>query len=317
MTINLKCQICGNDNDNKQLIANEMMFGTRDEFQYLECGQCGCLQLIDVPENLSTYYPPDYYSFQEEPGDIRSKVDSWIKKKVAIHRWKGSFIGKLLLPLHKRHLRWLGPDCGINKNSRILDVGCGGGKLLKEMKHIGFRNLTGIDPYIESDIDLGDLPILKRELHELDGEYDFIMFHHSFEHMIDPKVALNNAVKLLAKDGSILIRVPVADSYAYKTYGVNWVELDAPRHIFLHTVKSMESLVSACDMEIHAIRYDSSRFEIVGSEKHKRGIPSSDDTKIFSKEELTEIDEQVDKLNENGEGGRACFYIKPVGQLPA
>jgi len=38
-------------------------FGLRDEFRYLECGACRCVQLVDVPADLSKYYPPNYYSF--------------------------------------------------------------------------------------------------------------------------------------------------------------------------------------------------------------------------------------------------------------
>lgn len=40
------------------------MFGFRDEFDYLECDECGCLQLITIPPDLIKYYPPNYYSYQ-------------------------------------------------------------------------------------------------------------------------------------------------------------------------------------------------------------------------------------------------------------
>lgn len=41
-----------------------MMFGSRDKFDYLECARCDCLQIEEVPADLSQYYPANYYAFQ-------------------------------------------------------------------------------------------------------------------------------------------------------------------------------------------------------------------------------------------------------------
>ena len=52
--------------------VREMMFGMRDPFTYAQCGNCGCLQLIDVPADLGRYYPDGYYSFNNpRAGGIR------------------------------------------------------------------------------------------------------------------------------------------------------------------------------------------------------------------------------------------------------
>ena len=47
------CAICGNQPNNTIHIAREMMFGLRDAFRYLECAACGCVQLLDVPSDMS------------------------------------------------------------------------------------------------------------------------------------------------------------------------------------------------------------------------------------------------------------------------
>ena len=52
------CEVCFNSDGNVTHVAQEMMFGFKDRFEYLECGRCGCLQLKDVPSDLSRYYPP-------------------------------------------------------------------------------------------------------------------------------------------------------------------------------------------------------------------------------------------------------------------
>lgn len=59
------CRICDNENLNQAYQLKEMMFGIRDEFTYFECSVCGCLQISEFPEDISKYYPQDYYSFSE------------------------------------------------------------------------------------------------------------------------------------------------------------------------------------------------------------------------------------------------------------
>jgi hypothetical protein len=61
------CRICGNEDDNQAYQVKEKMFGFRDEFTYFECSICGCLQISEIPENISKYYPLNYYSFSEVP----------------------------------------------------------------------------------------------------------------------------------------------------------------------------------------------------------------------------------------------------------
>ncbi len=60
---NLICTVCGNPNNNKPFTAREMMIGYGDEFEYFECANCGCLQISKTPNNLSKYYPTEYYSY--------------------------------------------------------------------------------------------------------------------------------------------------------------------------------------------------------------------------------------------------------------
>lgn len=74
---------------------------------------------------------------------------------------------------------------GINYNSKILDVGCGVGNYLLALKRIGFKNLIGVDPYINKEITDGDVKIYKKTINELTDsqKHDFIMFNHSFEHI--------------------------------------------------------------------------------------------------------------------------------------
>ncbi|MHA1195491.1 MAG: hypothetical protein ACTSRH_05160 [Promethearchaeota archaeon] len=47
--------------------------------------------------------------------------------------------------------------------SRILDVGCGAGNYLYVLKEIGYKNLLGIDPYLEHNIKYQNGLIIKKK----------------------------------------------------------------------------------------------------------------------------------------------------------
>ena len=58
-----KCKVCNNSLNNSKLFAKEMMFGYRDEFEYFQCSECGCVQIKNLPLDIEKYYPSNYYSF--------------------------------------------------------------------------------------------------------------------------------------------------------------------------------------------------------------------------------------------------------------
>jgi len=92
---------------------------------------------------------------------------------------------------------------GINKNSKILDVGCGKGRLLYILRDLGFKHLYGIDPYIEEDIIDKNITIWKKTIYDvpLSLKFDLIMFHHSLGYMIDQLEVLRKAKHLLSNNG--------------------------------------------------------------------------------------------------------------------
>jgi len=209
-------------------------------------------------------------------------------------------------------------DRNISLNSKILDVGSGSGKLLVDMRQYGFRGITGVDPYLKEDIfyDKG-VTVLKKNVYELTQVYDFILLKDSFEHILDPLSVLNQLHRLLKPKGCLLIMMPVAGCYAWKKYNVNWVQLDAPRHIFLHTIKSFGLLAHKAEFQINDIKYDSYDFQFWGSEQYIKDIPLFDprsrmvnpESSLFSKAQIEEFKTRSHELNENGLGDQARFYL--------
>jgi hypothetical protein len=42
------CQICNNQDKNRPLLVKKMTLGSRRAFTYLECSNCGCLQIVNT-----------------------------------------------------------------------------------------------------------------------------------------------------------------------------------------------------------------------------------------------------------------------------
>lgn len=314
----LECKICHNKAGNNQFIVREMMFGFRDEFYYFQCSYCGCIQIVERPENMDKYYPEGYYSFSSRQisRNLFQQCKSVLYKQL-IDCYLGNFnvLGKLLSIKYKNPFRWIKKNM-LNFNSSILDVGCGSGKLPLKLHQFGFTNIIGIDPYNKEDIFYENgVRIYKKEISQMDGQFDFIILHSSFEHMWQPLDVMKNLYRLLKPSGYIMIRIPVANGYAWRKYGINWVNFDAPRHFFLHTTTSIAILAEQSKLQLIDVIYDSYDFQFWGSEQYLRNITFAQ-TKgkpdYFSSKELKEYQKESKRLNKIKDGDTAFFYFKKL-----
>jgi SAM-dependent methyltransferase len=314
--MNNTCRICGKGNNSEEYILKEMMFGTKDEFCYFKCSNCGCLQIKEFPSDIQSYYPSTYL-----PRAEYSAIKRYLRKQRDLYtfRRKG-ILGKILSGLFgfPAEYRWF-DDAGFSKDDDILEVGCGRGDLLKLLYEAGFKNLLGIDPFIEKDLFYDKkFNILKKDLSQINKTFDWIMFHHSFEHLQNPHETFEKLKKVINERGKILIRIPLIDSYAWEKYKTDWVQLDAPRHFFLYTIKSIEYISQLYGFIIKRIVYDSDSFQFWGSEQYKRNIPLmspnslfiKQNNSVFSNEVLQEFTKKANELNQNGQGDRASIYIE-------
>ena len=89
------------------------------------------------------------------------------------------------------------------------------------------------------------------------------------------------------------------------------MQLDPPRHLFLHTVKSISFLAKEAGLEVKDVFYDSGTFQFTGSEKYLKNIPLRDKSgeKLFSESNLADFQKRADKLNKEEKGDQAGFYL--------
>lgn len=309
-----QCNICLNTKNNVPYIGREMMFGLRDEFIYFKCPVCGCLQIAEIPENLGKYYPDNYYSYKPMKHHAIDPITNFlIKTSINLHLDKVLPVYYLSRKYKKHHQfskLWLQQ---VDKNSSILDIGCGAGDLLQLLNIWGFNNLTGVDPFIDKDTTYNkNINIYKKEIYDINKQYDFVMLHHAFEHMPDPNKVFAQLAKIISDDGRILIRIPVVDGYAWRKYQMNWFQVDAPRHLFLYSEASINMLAEKHGLAIESVKYDSIYKQFTISEQYLKDIPISIMSSSIKRSERNALRQRAKELNALRDGDQACFVLKKI-----
>jgi len=321
----MNCHICGSKRGNIYTIK-EMMFGYDEKFEYFLCKNCGCLQIVNMPKEISRYYPSRYYSFNENMTIERNTIKRFLLKWLFVPLFSSKKIFKIIdryITLHYllKYFNFVKIfDLSVmNFNTKILDVGSGNGKLSLILNACGYSNILSIDPYIKQDINYENkVIVLKKELNQLTEKYDLIMFNHSFEHMSNPFDVLSDAKNKLNEKGLILLRIPTVTSFAWNYYKENWINIDAPRHFFLFSLKSLKILFSKTDLEIVKIFYDSNDMQFWGSEQYSKGINLLSKKSylinplksIFTKSVIIKYRKQAFLLNRMRLGDTIGIYLK-------
>lgn len=275
------CRICGGA-IGLSLTVREMMYGSREEFLYHQCTACGCLQIDSIPSDIARHYPADYYSYN-------LKRQSWLKRwrRGARRKWiltAPSFIAGLFRTSSNSDEAFhIYRKLGVHLGSHVLDVGAGAGVHVLELREAGISGAIGLDPFIPCDqIWQGTILVRKTSLTEIDGQFDLITFHHSLEHMPEQAETLAHAKRLLAPGGKILVRIPTVSSEAFETYRENWVQIDAPRHYYLHSHQSIKIAALNAGLIVTSLWCDSSPMQFMASEQYQQNIPLFDPRSIAS-----------------------------------
>ena len=315
------CKICDNRTGNTELHPREMMFGTAETFTYFQCAGCGCLQIAEVPADMARHYPPNYYSF---PSGGRAREPAWRRRlksaRVRSALEGGGLLDRLLSPVvsfPNDVRRWMALS-GATQSSASWMWGAVVARA-RQLAALGFSSLRGANPFIAEELRYPDgVVVQKTSLEGLSEQFDLIMMHHSFEHMAEPYAVLAEARRLLAPGGSLLLRIPLCSSEAFRVYGADWIQLDAPRHFYLHSDKSLRLLAERSGFQVASVAYDSTAYQFWGSEQNRRNIalnaPSSyavdKGASSFTQADMDAFEAKARELNARADSDQACFMLR-------
>ena len=151
------------------------------------------------------------------------------------------------------HVLWLPGPTG-----KLLDVGCGSGRFLKQMERHGWvgqgvefdqagveaARKIGLEVY-HGKVEAGGFP---------QASFETVSLNHVIEHLTDPVATLKTLHGLLAPGGRLLIVTPNVASLGHSIFREHWRGLEIPRHLFLFSPRSLIKTVERAGFQVKSSR---------------------------------------------------------------
>jgi len=143
----------------------------------------------------------------------------------------------------------IGLICNSDKSKRIIDIGCGSGSLLVDLKSKGFTELYGIDalPTVpnllkQSDIKYKTISITEKNVNLAESAlFDIVCLISVLEHVYDLDTALSNISKMLKENAYVIILLP--DAVYYHKEITNPIHVINLEHINHFSKTSLDNLM--------------------------------------------------------------------------
>ncbi len=198
----VRCDLCGS---NERRVLPYGGYKIEDAILNLvRCIRCGLMYINPRPtqESLSSLYSgkffedPLYWSGAMETGSYFDNIEG-----------RQVYYAQAASDFHSMATAHVQPP------GRLLDVGCAGGLLMKELGALGWRTY-GVDisssatsfarDHLGQNVVTGSL----MEAHFADKTYDVAVVKDVLEHVSSPRALLMEANRILADDGILLVHVP-------------------------------------------------------------------------------------------------------------
>lgn len=224
------CLLCDADDFEPLYTLKDYYTGQPGQFRQVKCRRCGLVYLNPRPtiDSIDVYYSSGCeYLSALEPTQL-----SWLKKKLVQYG-----LWKRCRPLLRTQ-----------KPGTILDIGCGTGFFLAEMKRYHWHSV-GIDlnaNAVRVARETRQLEVYLGKVEEADfaeNSFDAITMWDTLEHIHNPRGLLAKVHHILKPGGYLLVKVPSLDSLGAKIFGEYWAGLDAPRHMTVFSRQTLARLL--------------------------------------------------------------------------
>lgn len=225
-----RCPLCGGDDARAVVRTRDWSHGLPGEFTYVRCRRCGLVYLNPRPTDLAAYYPPDYSEYRATPIDDEPSWWRRVNRRYGMRK-RTRLITDRLPP------------------GRVLDVGCGAGVFLHEMKRLGWR-AQGEDTSpdaVRAARGLG-LDVFEGELAEArfpEASFDAVTLWNVVEHLPDPLAQLREVARVTRTGGVVVMTTPNVQSAEARIFGGRWAMWEAPRHLQLFSPSTVSQALAA------------------------------------------------------------------------
>lgn len=111
----------------------------------------------------------------------------------------------------------------LERNARILDVGCAEGTLVELARNLGFE-ATGIDisGSYSTQWAMRGIDARVAEIHEISGQFDLVITRQVIEHVREPAKFFDGCSRILGQGGSLLVETGDPTSAQARILGSRW-----------------------------------------------------------------------------------------------
>jgi len=136
---------------------------------------------------------------------------------------------------------------GMKRSDRILDFGCGTGLFVGFLKHHGFHNAHGYDPYLKEYAD----PEI------LNASYDFVTSYDVIEHFERPGDFMGRLSSCLSSHGKCVIGTPSAEHIELSNLADYSMELHQPYHRHIASSWAFIELFERYNLKVESLTFRS------------------------------------------------------------
>jgi SAM-dependent methyltransferase len=251
---------CGHPSTDADTLFDAKDPSTGDAFTIVRCRQCDLARTAPAPSEaeLDGYYPKGYHSTTK--------------------RYRGG-MDRVLSKVHASRIRTI--ERLLGGPGSVLDIGCGPGVLINQMRSRGWRvRGTERSPSAAQQArDVFHLDVSAVDVDTLVAEgatYDAVVLWHVAEHLRAPEETVRGIAQLLRPGGVLLIAVPNFGSPEARIGRSGWFHLDVPRHLVHFTAATLTAILKSSGLRPVKVTYlvpEYDLFSFVQTAENRLGLP--------------------------------------------
>jgi 2-polyprenyl-3-methyl-5-hydroxy-6-metoxy-1,4-benzoquinol methylase len=265
------CALCGQEGYPLYRGLRDRLFEAPGTWDLYTCPQCQLIWMNPrpVPEDTDKLYL-NYFT-HDQRGDSPKSI--WMRRFVdetilcnafgysdtlrdTKLKWLGKFFAKIgpLKSMSGMRIMYLDG----NRRGSLLDVGCGNGLFLLQMRNLGW-NVCGIEPDPEAARaarEHSDIPVFIGTLEDSNlasESLDAVTMRHVIEHTSDPVGTLRECYRVLKPGGIVVIDTPNSQSLGHQLLRSAWRGLEIPRHYFVFSMKALSTCADYAGFDVRLL----------------------------------------------------------------